>query len=119
MNTEPSNEQNAPTAWILPKGLRQEDFMKAILTFASKNPGFRGGCFIAPDCNAEEIKHVLPTNYDGGKQLTADDCASLVAETCPAKEQRADEPNILYINGCKVHVTYSDIGDSSNEQIPF
>ena len=119
MNTEPSNEQNAPTAWILPKGLRQEDFMKAILTFASKNPDFRGGCFIAPDCNAEEIKHVLPANYDGGKQLTAEDCASSEAESSPAKEQQADEPNIAYINGCKVLVTSSEIGDSSDVLIPF
>jgi len=119
MHAEQSNEQNVPTAWILPKGLRQEDFTKAILTFASKNPGFRGGWFIAPDCNAEEIKHVLPANYDGGKQLTADDCASLAADTSPTKEQQVDEPNILYITGCNVHVTYSDIGDSPNEPIPF
>jgi hypothetical protein len=119
MHAEQSNEQNVPTAWILPKGLRQEDFTKAILTFASKNPGFRGGWYIAPGCNSEEIKHVLPANYDGGKQLTADDCASLVAETSPTKEQLADEPNIVYINGCKVLVTSSEIGDSSDVLIPF
>ena len=119
MHAEQSNEQNVPTAWILPKGLRQEDFMKAILTFASKNPGFRGGCFIAPDCNAEEIKHVLPANYDGGTQLTAEDCTSSEAGSSPGKEHRADEPNIVYINGCKVLVTSSEIGDSSDVLIPF
>jgi hypothetical protein len=119
MHTKQSNEQNEPTAWILPKGLPQEDFMKAILNFAAKNPGFQGGCFLAPGFNTEKVAHLLPANFGGGKQLTADDCASLAAETSPTKEQRVDEPNILYINGCKVHVTYSDIGDSPNELIPF
>jgi hypothetical protein len=119
MNTEPSNEQNAPTAWILPKGLRQEDFMKAILNFAAKNPGFQGGCFLAPGFNTEKVAHLLPANFEGGEQLTAEDCASSEAESNPAKDQQADEPNIVYVNGCKVLVTSSEIGDSSDVLIPF
>ena len=119
MNTEPSNEQNAPTAWILPKGLRQEDFMKAILNFAAKNPGFQGGCFLAPGFNPEKIAHLLPADFAGGKQLTAEDCASSEAESNPTKERQADEPNIVYVNGRKVLVTSSEIGDSSDVLIPF
>lgn len=119
MNAEPSNEQNAPTVWILPKGLRQEDFLKAILTFASNNPGFQGGCFLAPGCNTEKIAHLLPDNFEAGKQLTAEDCSSSEAESSPAKEQQADESNIVYINGCKVLVTSSEISDSSDVQVPF